>query len=38
MGKRNRQSKPKRQIADKPSMDLAVGDCIVVKSGVKDPD
>ncbi len=38
MGKRNRHSKPKQQIADAPPVHLAVGDCIVVKPGVKDPD
>ncbi len=38
MGKRNRHSKPKQQIAFNPPMDLAVGDCIAVRPGVKDPD
>jgi hypothetical protein len=38
MGKRNRHSKPKQPIAANPPIDLAVGDCIIVRPGVKDPD
>jgi hypothetical protein len=38
MGKRNRHSKPKQRIADNPPMEVTVGDCIIVKPGVKDPD
>jgi hypothetical protein len=38
MGKRNRHSKPKQRTADNAPMDLRIGDCIVVRPGVKDPD
>jgi hypothetical protein len=38
MGKRNRHLKPKQPIAANPPIDLAVGDCIIVRPGVKDPD
>ncbi len=38
MGKRNRHSKPKQRIIDNPPMDLTVGESLVVKPGVKDPD
>ncbi len=38
MKKRNRHSKPNQPVGDSQAVVLAVGDCIVVKSGVKDPD
>jgi len=38
MRKRNRHSKPNHPVVDSQTIALAVGDCIVVKPGVKDPD
>jgi hypothetical protein len=38
MGKRNRYSKAKQRVFENLPMDLRVGDGIVVKAGVKDPD
>ena len=38
MRKRNRHSKPNQSAVDSQAVVLAVGDCIVVKPGVKDPD
>lgn len=38
MRKRNRHSKPNHPVVDSQKIALAVGDCIVVKPGVKDPD
>jgi len=38
MRKRNRHSKPKQLADNSQEVNLAVGDCIVVKPGVKDPD
>lgn len=37
MGKRDRHAKPGRRIANQP-VDLIIGDSIIVKPGVKDPD
>ena len=38
MRKRNRHSKPNQPVVDSQIVVLAVGDCIIVKPGVKDPD
>ncbi len=38
MRKRNRHSKPNHPAVDSQTIALAVGDCIVVKPGIKDPD
>lgn len=38
MRKRNRHSKPNQPTVDSQAVALVVGDCIVVKPGVKDPD
>ena len=38
MRKRNRHSKPNHPVVDSQTIALAVGDCVVVKPGVKDPD
>ena len=38
MRKRNRHSKPNQPAVESQAAALAVGDCIVVKPGVKDPD